>query len=413
MKQILTSLGKRLPLSLMIPCAIVPLPLALMAKHAPSMLHLAWIWTATFALMDCWNNIIRGKWRILYGLSQVGIFTGLALWMFSSLRNTPLFLVPMIYSIAALAELPRNIDKRAFQVRLVTYGIVGVASHLIIQVFLYTSTLADNPILEPVAPWLLIAFFLFVFSGVTMLNRANLSLISQGRLFAGTVMKRKNLLLTLAFLAIALAVACIPGVIAAVSKLFQWLFVTLLFLFTLMGNLGKAPPDSSMPSVEPGENAFGEATPEGVRPEWLEILIAVVSLLVVVVAVILAVYILSRKLMQLIRYLDKRLRSYLNSVTEDYIDEVTDTRDDPDRVQRKAQKQRPLSPLEVGKLSPNQRIRYRYRQLMRQNPQWSKGSTPRENLSDEAASVYEAVRYGEETANDNDARRFTEETKRR
>ena len=235
MKQIFTSLRNRLPLSIMIPCAILPLPLALITKYAPGMLHLAWIWTAVYALMDVWNHAVRGKWRILYGLSQVGIFIGLALWMFSSLRNTPLFLVPMIYSIAALAELPRNIDKRAFQVRLVTYGIVGVASHLIIQVFLYTSTLADNPILEPVAPWLLIAFFLFVFSGVTMLNRANLSLISQGRLFAGTMMKRKNLLLTLAFLAIALAVACIPGVIAAVSKLFQWLFVTLLFLFSLMG----------------------------------------------------------------------------------------------------------------------------------------------------------------------------------
>ena len=413
MKQIFTSLWKRLPLSLMIPCAIVPLPLALMAKHAPSMLHLAWIWTATFALMDCWNNIIRGKWRILYGLAQVGIFTGLALWMFSSLEDTPLFLIPMMYGIAALAELPRNTDKRALQVRLVTYGIVGVAFHLIIQVFLYTSTLSGNPVLEPVAPWLLIAFFLFVFSGVIMLNRANLSLISQGRLFVSTVMKRKNLLLTLAFFAIALVVACIPGVIAAVSKLFQWLFVTLLFLFSLLGNLGKAPPDSTMPSVEPGENIFGDPGPETVRPEWLEILIAVLSLLVVAAAVVFGVYILSRKLMQLIRYLDKRLRSYLNSVTEDYIDEVTDTRDDPDRVQRRAQKQRPLSPFEVGKLSPNQRIRYRYRQLMRQNPQWSKGSTPRENLSREAASVYEAVRYGKETASDADAKRFAEETKRR
>lgn len=413
MKQFLASLWKRLPMSVMIPCAILPLPLALMAKHAPSMLHLSWIWTAIYVLMDVWNHAIRGKWRILYGLAQVGIFIGLALWMFSSLGNTPLFLVPMVYAIAALAELPRNKDKRALQVRLVTYGIVGVAFHLIIQVFLYTSTLAGNPVLEPVAPWLLVAFFLFIFSGVIMLNRANLTLISQGRLFAGTVMKRKNLLLTLAFLAIALVVACIPGMVAAVSKLFQWLFVTLLYLFTLLGKLGEAPPDSTMPSVEPGENIFGDTGTETVRPEWLEILIAVLSMLVVVAAVVFGVYILSRKLVQLVRYLDKRLRSYLNSVTEDYIDEVTDTRENPDHVQRRTKKERALYPFEVGKLSPNQRIRYRYRQLMRQNPQWSKGNTPRENLSDAAASVYEAVRYGEETANDADAKRFAEETKRR
>lgn len=413
MKQTLTLLRKRLPLSLMIPCALLPLPLMLIAKHAPALLHLAWIWTAIFALMDVFGSIVRGKWRVLYGLAQLCVFAALAIWMFSSFTATPLFLVPMMYGIAALAELPLNADKRAFQIRLITYGIVGIALHLVAQVFRYTSTVSGNPVLEPVAPWLLAGFFLFIFNGIVMLNRANLALISQGRLFANTLMKRRNLLLTLAVLAIALATACIPAVVAAVSKLFQWLFVALLALLSLLGNLGKTPENSPLPSVDSGENIFGEAGAEAVQPEWLEILIAVLSLLVLVTAVVFGVYFLSRKLMTLLRYLDKKLRSYLTSVTEDYIDEISDTRDDPDRVQRRAQKGRALSPLELSRLSPNQRIRYRYRQLMRKNPQWAKGSTPRENLSDAAASVYEAVRYGEQTANDADAQRFAEETRRR
>lgn len=413
MKQALTLLWKRLPLSLMIPCALLPVPLMLISKHAPSLLQLAWIWPVAYALADIWGSIIRGKWRILYGLAQLGILVALSVLMFSSFADTPLFLIPLMYGIAALAELPQNTDKRTFQIRLISYGIVGIALHLVAQVFLYTSTLAGNPTLEPVAPWLLISFFLFMFSGILLLNRTNLTLITQGRLSVGTVMKRKNLLLTLAFLGIALAVACLPGVVAAVSKLFQWLFVIILLLLELLGKIGTAPPEGTMPSVEPGDSIFGGAGSENPQPEWLEILVAVLSLLVLVAAVIFAIYFLSRKLMTLVRYLNKKLRSYLNTVTEDYIDEVTDTRDDPDRVQRRAQKGRSLSPLELSKLSPNQRIRYRYRQLMRKNPQWTKGSTPRENLNDTAASVYEAVRYGEQTANDADARKFTEETKKR
>ena len=118
------------------------------------------------------------------------------------------------------------------------------------------------------------------------------------------------------------------------------------------------------------------------------------------------------KMLALVRNSGAKLRSYLNAVSEDYIDEISDTREDPDHVRRRAKKPRVISPLELGKLSANERIRYRYRQLLRQNPQWPKGSTPRENLKD-AASVYEAVRYGEQTATDADARKFSEETKKK
>ena len=413
MKKFLSLLLSRLPMSLMIPCALLPVPLILISKYAPYLLPLAWLWPAAYALTDMLCSAVRGKWRLLSGLAQLAIFAVMAILMFPQVEDTRPYLIPIMYGIVALAELPRNKDHRALQVRLISYGIAGIAVHIIAQILLYTSSVSGESVLEPAKPWLLISFFLFIFSGALQLNRANLSLISHGRLFAGTVMKRKNVLLTLVFLGIALAVACVPSVVTAITKLFQWLFVTLLLLLELLGRIGTAPPEESMPSEETGENIFGAEGTTSIQSEWLEILVAILSVAALAAAVIFGIFFLCKKLKVLVQYMNKRLRSYLNAVSEDYVDEITDTRDDPDHIQRKGPKGRLLSSLEISKLSPNQRIRYRYRQLMRKNPQWQKSSTPRENLPDTAASVYESVRYGEQTANDADARKFTEETKKK
>lgn len=413
MKKFLSLLLSRLPMSLMIPCALLPVPLILISKYAPYLLPLAWLWPATYALTDMLCSAVRGKWRLLSGLAQLVIFAVMAILMFPQVEDTRPYLIPIMYGIVALAELPRNKDHRALQVRLISYSIAGIAVHIIAQILLYTSSVSGESVLEPAKPWLLISFFLFIFSGALQLNRANLSLISQGRLFAGAVMKRKNILLTLLFLGIALAAACLPGVVTAVSKAFQWLFVAILFLLDLLGRVGTGSPDGTMPSDETGESIFGAEGSESIQAEWLEVLVAVVSLAAIAAGLIFGAVVLWRKLKTLVQYMRKRLYSYLNAVTEDYVDEITDTRDDPDRIQRSGPKMRALSPLEISRLSPSQRIRYRYRQLMRKNPQWQKSSTPRENLPDTAASVYEAVRYGEQTANEADAKKFAEETKKK
>ena len=411
MKKIFTALLRRLPLSVMISCTLLPVPVVLFAKYAPSLLPFIWVFPTAFALMDTLSSTVRGKWRIPYALLELGALVFLSIRLLSSAENRVVILIPIMYAITALVELPPNADKRSFQIRLISYSIVGIALHLIAQFFRSASTLSGDPILEPLTPWLLGGFFLFIFCGAIMLNRTNLAVITQGRLLAGVLMKRKNLLLTLAFLGIPLLIACIPGAVTAVSKLFQWLIVAILMLLNLLGSMGKAPVDMSLPT-ETGENIFAEPTPDGVRPEWLEALIVAVTVLILAFVAFYVLLTLSRWLKALIRYLDKQLRSYLNAVSEDYIDEISDTREDPDHVRRRAKKPRVISPLELGKLSANERIRYRYRQLLRQNPQWPKGSTPRENLKD-AASVYEAVRYGEQTATDADARKFSEETKKK
>ena len=116
--------------------------------------------------------------------------------------------------------------------------------------------------------------------------------------------------------------------------------------------------------------------------------------------------------MVFIRFLSEKLQKYMHAVSEDYIDVITDTRDEDDQNVSREKKQKKLSASEVRKLTPAGRVRYRYWQLMRKHPEWAKGSTARENLNVAAANVYERVRYSNYAVEEEDALKFAEETKK-
>ena len=62
-------------------------------------------------------------------------------------------------------------------------------------------------------------------------------------------------------------------------------------------------------------------------------------------------------------------------------------------------------------MTPVEKIRYRYLRMLIKHPQWAPGTTPREKLPQDLASVYEAVRYGGYVATEEEAAAFTSGTK--
>jgi hypothetical protein len=117
---------------------------------------------------------------------------------------------------------------------------------------------------------------------------------------------------------------------------------------------------------------------------------AVISVVMVVMLFARIFRILRGKLQELIVSLGK----FAASASEDYIDEVTDTREDVSAEQLEKKRRPARMPLrEPRNLEPVEKIRFRYRKLLLKHPEWDPGATARETLAEDAARLYERARY--------------------
>ena len=142
----------------------------------------------------------------------------------------------------------------------------------------------------------------------------------------------------------------------------------------------------------------------------LERIAAVFSAIVLVAGSAVLLRYLARALLYCMRRVVAHLKRYAVTVTEDYEDEITDTRSEegertfhPLRRRAKAKPSYPDTP--AG------HIRRRYAQLLARHGAWAASSTARENLPAEAAALYERARYSEHAPTAEEARRFEQETR--
>lgn len=161
----------------------------------------------------------------------------------------------------------------------------------------------------------------------------------------------------------------------------------------------------------PGSSDFIEQEPS-MLSIILEKAAEVLTVLVLIAGSILLVRLIARLLLRLVRYLLERLQHYAAAVTEDYKDEISDTRqEDADRsfhlLGRRTRRSKTTYPD-----TPAGRIRRSYARLMLSHSQWKFGSTARENLPDTAAALYERARYSSHPVTQPDAERFDQETRR-
>lgn len=410
MNRPLMRLWRRICSPLMVNFAFLPAPLLLVTYCAPDFLPLVWLWPAGCFLLDVCSTFVRGKWRILYAIAEIAAMAAPALLIGDRALQIWVYGIPMLYATMLLIDLPLSYEYRNEQTHLLRYGVIGVLLHLTAQLLYFYSNKGKITALGLIQPWLLGSFFLFICLGLLMLNQAALPQASGSRLRITGMMKLKNTLLTVVFLGITLALALIPSVVTAVSAFFRWLPMAANGLIDL---LAKLIPTTSKGDVEMGGPAIdiGNANSSG-GGEGNDTLATIIVLILLAVAVGFLVVFLVRALIRLLKYLRKQLQKYLTAVSEDYVDEITDTRDDGEnQAARQKAKTRKLSKAELRKLTPQQQIRHRYRLLLQNHPQWHRGSTARENLNPAAASVYEQARYSSHPVEESDAQRFAEETK--
>ena len=122
-------------------------------------------------------------------------------------------------------------------------------------------------------------------------------------------------------------------------------------------------------------------------------------------------YELWQKGKRLFRWLWKRFEWFTSAVAKDYEDEVTDTRDEAQYEKTSALQRlkKRLVRVDESKLSPKQRVRYRYQRLRMKHEEWQPSDTVRDTLPMEAAQLYERARYGNQTITEEEAQQFKEE----
>lgn len=273
-----------------------------------------------------------------------------------------------------------------------------------------------EPRLVSVAVWIKASLFVYVFFAMLSLNRGSMRLASGGRQGFSQAMRQKNVLLTVAMFAIAIAVALIPSLYNLVKLLFGW-------IGALIQSIAELFPEQTLATQTTAETTQAASTGEGMEalfegletnrtPQAVYIMMAVIALGVMIPVGGYALY----KLGKLVVYGVKKLVTGMvvgaSLQAEDFVDEITDTRADAQaeyyrETGEKAAGQRTA----VGMMLPAEQIRYRYRRLAKKHPEWKLHMTARENLAEDAAQLYERARYSDHPVTQQDAEQFKNKTK--
>ena len=252
--------------------------------------------------------------------------------------------------------------------------------------------------------WLLL--LLLAFNRIS-LNNATLS---RFRLSAG--MARTGTALTVCVFSLSLLLSAMPAVVSGIKWLFRTLRTAcaqiLLFLINLFpaesvgGSMGSGAP--MLP-----DSILMTASEPSLLAVVLEKIASLLSMAVLFVGSVILLRMLALALLRLMRRLLLRLQRYAAAVTEDYEDEITDTRGEDGEhsfhpLRRRAKRAMMYPDTPAG------RIRRRYAQLLARHPAWPVSSTARENLSPDAASLYERARYSDHALTEDEAQRFDQNT---
>ena len=134
--------------------------------------------------------------------------------------------------------------------------------------------------------------------------------------------------------------------------------------------------------------------------------------LVAVALIILILHRVVKLLVWLLKKLWKGMGRFATAVAQDYEEEITDTRAERAAKRNINTPRNQNSNRKKQDLDPRQQVRDRYRWLLRKHRRWGVDSTARENLSAEAAEVYERARYSDHPVSKEDASQFQNATKK-
>lgn len=398
---------------LLVAAGSIPLGVLLVMSAAPELLWRMLAFPAAFVLLSWGCILLPGRKRLAAGAAGAALLVALGFLLLPAPGKLSLLILPALYAGLLLAMLPVGGWPRGQELP-VGWPAVGVLAHVAAQIFVNVARRNASPLYGPAEP-LLGAFLLLAALVVLALNRASLDSAAMSRRTVPTLIRRQNIILTLGLLALAVAIAAIPAIGSALERLWELLMRGVALAAAMLAALFPRSESAGGAPAAAGEASFdlGETQGPSELALLLEKIIGWAAVVILVIALFFAGRALLKKLLRLLKYLWGRMGQYAALAVEDYEDEITSTRDEPDTEReglwgrlRSAARTR-----EKG-LTPAQQVRSRYRRLRRRHAEWGRASTARETLPEGAAALYERARYSDHPVTEADAARFQEETKR-
>lgn len=386
----------------------LPIAVMLFAYMEPSLLSWAWVYPAAYGVFSMLGIWIPKRSRLLYGIVMSVVSLALSVLLAKNFNGIPLLIAAALYLVLFLWSLticawPSNRELPAL-LRLACFAL-----HMVAQFAVSMDRVTSQPVLASQALGLNAAFIAFLFLLPFSMNRGSINKASTKTRSVPNGTRRKNTWMTLILVVLACLASFIPYVYDWMKKLILW------FAGMLLRLLAPEPSDPHVPPDTPATGAVGEmiimteTEPSGIA-EFLEFIMLVLGVSAIVALLVLFIVLLIRKLKRWVVNAWEMLEKYAGAVSEDYEDEITDTRGESsgERIGKKRiavhweKEQIPAS--------PSENIRYRYRRLLRKHPEWTANTTARENLPRNLAEIYEQARYSGRTVTESEAELFRTES---
>lgn len=353
---------------------------------------------------------VPGKYRLAVGVG-CAVVLGASAWAILP-EGELLALVPTIAEIALLLwGLQTSGRYGGDEIHYAVY-LVGVVLYLAYYAVLNVSERPDKGLMNAI---LLPGFLLLMLLAMLMMNRISMaSAANKGK--APEAMRRRNTLMTVGLMLVVTGIAAIPALSKWAVMLWDGLVRGVMLVLMLLMSMTAMSGGTGSGGGAGGSmdlSGLGEAAEPSLLSMILEKALYVLAIAVVVFLVLVAVRTLWRLIRTAFRSIMAALKRYTDAAGEDYVDEVESTRED-DECERAVPNRRKRScRVDEGRLSPRERVRYRYQRALEKHGDWSEASTAREHLNARAAELYERARYSEHevTALDADTFAVTVENK--
>ncbi|MBQ7868319.1 MAG: hypothetical protein IJ354_09245 [Clostridia bacterium] len=369
-----------------------------------------WMLAAFAALyaMPAWLCMqIRGRIRLVAGVLTAMAILAFGIVLLPWREAWWTLVIPLGYAVLLFYTLPMSSWQQDQELPYHMH-LIGAGVYVVVQL----AIMFKPQRFAPVQTAFLLCFLAFGALTMLALNRRSLLDAAPRGRRAPAAMRHKNHVFTVGMMLLVLIISAIPALSRALAWAWKQLIQAIAAVLKLIASLlPAAQTGGGGGGGEPGMLGGLPAEEPSLFAKIMERVFIILAVLVVAAALVLALRVLWRKLRVLVHRLWTMLNRYALAASEDYVDEVTDTRVSDDRTSRRRLFDDWFAHVNEEKLSPVERVRYRYRRLLRRHAEWLPGSTARENLPQQAAQLYEKARYSGEDVTAEEAETFVRQAK--
>ena len=390
---------RKLQFPLMLALMLYPVCAFCLGYVDMALLKWRWALPGLLAVFSCLAMPVPGRLRLSLGIAGAAALVMLGGFLANRGMEWKLWLLGIGSAAVLLWSMKIGGWKNDREID-VGWVIAGMGSQLAVRVLMIAMENTRGLILDGIVWELNLAFFVFVILAMFSMNRSALNSASLGRTAASRSMRRKNTVMILAVFVLALLISLLPVFVAAAQWVSENIRKAVMWFTSLFGG----------DAVELFPQEDGGKPPDGGGME-VPLWVVIAGMLISFGFLGFIAYQTFLALKEVVKGILDRLNSFASDAGEDYVDEVSDIREEDDH-QVRTRRGRRSEDRDPDGLTPVQQVRRQYRRLLRSHRDWGDGSTARENIPGEMARIYEQARYSGNAVTEEQANAFRTGTKK-